>query len=247
MQQDAFQLFGPPARVGPAGHVPLPAERLFHLVAYLAASGDWLPRDRLAALLYPDCDNAAARRNLRKLLFRATPQLPSIEARADAVRLRIDTDVRAFEAAIEQRDWARAVELYRGPFADGLEFKAPAPYEAWLRFERDRLAALFRAVAAERLAQLDDANERAQLARRWLALEPLDEDALIALAEATVASGRVAEAQRLASEFAQRLKAELGVEPSARVRDLAQPTPTSRTDAPRLGRIQTRPPRANMT
>ena len=215
-----FQLLGASEIDVGGDRVPIAAERLYQLAVHLASLGDWQPRERLAALLWPQADSAAARRNLRKLLFRAAKLVPGIESRADAIRLLVPSDAREFDAACAQRDWALAVDLYRGVFADGLELNAPEPFSAWSRFERERLAALFRTAAAARLTQLSDAEQRVLLAQRWLALEPFDEDALVWLFEAHVACDRSAEAQRLVRQYSDRLATELGVEASARVRAL---------------------------
>ena len=61
--------FGPPLAHTQAGTIPLPAERRFQLLAYLATEDRWVARERLLALFWPDHTPAAARRNLRRLLF----------------------------------------------------------------------------------------------------------------------------------------------------------------------------------
>lgn len=201
-----------------AAAAPLPAERLYQLAVYLACHPSWQPREHLAALFWPELDSAAARRNLRKLLFRAGALLPTIETRADSVRWPVDTDLARFEAACRELRWAEAIELHCGPLAEGFERGAPEPYVEWLRFERNRVGALFRAAVVRRLEKLETPDARLALALRWLASEPLDEDALIVVLDALLAQQRVAEARRAYRDFAQRLATELGVEPSARVR-----------------------------
>jgi len=221
MDEGFLQLFGPPTRVGGEARTPLLPQRLHQLAVLLAVSGQWQPRERLAAMFWPELHPAAARRNLRNLLFKGAQQWPSLEVLPGAVRLRMRTDVHAFEAAHAAGDFAQAMQHYRGPFGDGLESGAPPPFDEWLRFERGRLAGLFRAAAAQRLAQIGTAAEREQLALAWLKLEPLDEAPLVALVEAVAESGRLVESRRIAEDFARRLADELGVDPSSRVRTLA--------------------------
>lgn len=230
-----LQLFGAPAYFADAGGTPLAPERLTQLAVVLAARGEWTTRDQLIALLWPDLPAEAARRNLRKLLFRARaqPWLDGLESRADALRWRIESDLRDFERACAEQRWAAAVDACRGAFADGFERGAAEPFVEWLRFERNRLAALQRAATAHRLAQLGaDAPARESLARGWLALDPLDEDALVALVEAMRAQGRAAEAQRTIGEFSARLAQEIGVAPSVRVRALAEASQAAAPAAP---------------
>ncbi len=223
MQAIRVRLFGTPALQGSAGDEPLLPERLSQLAVVLAARCDWATRDQLIGLLWPELDDEAARRNLRKLLFRARKHrwLEGLETRTSALRWHADSDLRDFETAVAQSDWTRAVAAYGGAFCDGFEHKAAEPLVEWLRFERNRLAAAYRAAAARRLAQLaDDASAREAVARQWLALDPLDEDALAALADALRAQERGGEAQRVVGEFTQRVAREVGVAPSARVRAL---------------------------
>lgn len=250
-----LRLFGAPVCSGPAGEVPLTSERLGQLAVVLAARADWTHREQLAALLWPDLKADSGRRNLRKLLFRANqaPWFAGLEVRADAVRWLAGTDLRDFERACGEHDWGTAIDIYRGAFSDGFERDATAPFAEWLRFERHRLAALFRTAAAQRLLQrAGDATAREAVAQRWLALDPYDEDALAAVVEATTAQALPGGARRAVGDFVQRLERELGVAPSARVRALAasmdpevvpvparsppQPQPPASTDAGLVGR-----------
>ena len=121
---------------------------------------------------------------------------------------------------------------YGGAFCDGLEHKAAEPFVEWLRFERNRLAASFRIAAAQDCSDWRSAAQREQVARQWLALDPLDEDALAATVEAVTAQGRPGEARRSIEQYRERLAREVGVAPSARVQALlddersAAPSPT---------------------
>ena len=223
MQGFRLRLFDTPALLQTSGAEPLLPERLTQLAVVLAARDDWTTRDHVVALLWPALDDESARRNLRKLLFRARrqPWFDGLQARTDALRWRADSDLRDFETACGRQDWERAVAAYGGAFCDGLEHKAAEPFVEWLRFERNRLAASFRIAAAQRLQQLGgDAAQREQVARQWLALDPLDEDALAATVEAVTAQGRPGEARRAIEQYRERLAQEVGVAPSARVRAL---------------------------
>ncbi len=235
MQGFRLRLFGTPALLQTSGAEPLLPERLTQLAVVLAARDDWITRDHVVTLLWPELDDESARRNLRKLLFRARrqPWFDGLQARTDALRWRADSDLRDFETACGRQDWERAVAAYGGAFCDGLEHKAAEPFVEWLRFERNRLAASFRIAAAQRLQQLaGDPAQREQVARQWLALDPLDEDALAATVEAVTAQGRPGEARRSIEQYRERLAQEVGVAPSARVQALlddersAAPSPT---------------------
>ena len=246
MQAIRIRLFGTPALRWSAGNEPLLPERMTQLAVVLAARGDWVTRDQLIGLLWPELDDEAARRNLRKVLFRARrqPWFEGLETRVNALRWCVDSDLRDFETAVAQADWERAVAAYSGAFCDGFEHKATESFIEWLRFERNRLAAAYRSAAARRLAQLaDDASARDVVARQWFAFDPLDEDALAALADALREQESGGEAQRVVGEFTQRVAREVGVAASARVRalDSGSPAvqlrdPAARLDADFVGR-----------
>ena len=51
-----------------------------------------------------------------------------LQVRADALRWRVDSDLRDFEAACARQDWARAFVAYGGAFCDGFEHKAAEPF-----------------------------------------------------------------------------------------------------------------------
>ena len=158
MQAIRIRLFGTPALRWSAGNEPLLPRAHEPLAVVLAARGDWVTRDQLIGLLWPELDDEAARRNLRKVLFRARrqPWFEGLETRVNALRWCVDSDLRDFETAVAQADWERAVAAYSGAFCDGFEHKATESFIEWLRFERNRLVAAYRSAAARRLAQLAD-------------------------------------------------------------------------------------------
>jgi len=225
-----LRLFGAPALAN--GGAPFSSERRFQLLAYLACRRTWVKRDQLAALFWPERDNASARSNLRKVLFlvQQVPGLRGFETGADTVRWDIDSDLARFETALAQRDWFAALAWVQGPLADGLDADAGASFSEWLHFEREQVRARWRDAASHLFDDPDcAASTRAEAAQRVLQVDPLDEAAVIALLQTQVTLQQPAQAQRTYREYAQRLADELGVEPSAPIRALAR----SLNDAPR--------------
>ena len=98
MQGFRLRLFGTSALLQTSGAEPLLPERLTQLAVVLAARDDWITRDHVVTLLWPELDDESARRNLRKLLFRAhrQPWFDGLQARTDALRWRADSDLRDF-------------------------------------------------------------------------------------------------------------------------------------------------------
>jgi DNA-binding SARP family transcriptional activator/predicted ATPase len=204
--------------------VDIAAQRPFQLLAYLACRGGWVDRGALAQLLWPDRSDEQARGNLRFTLTRLDrfAWLEGFDARPDALRWRVQTDLAQFDHALAAGRHAEALERYGGPLLPGLERGAPPPFASWLAAERQQVQARFRA-AALAVVQADPADAGAiGLAGRLLAADPFDEAALQALLRAHAAAGRGAAAVQVYREFAQRLHDELQIEPSQATRALHQ-------------------------
>jgi DNA-binding SARP family transcriptional activator/predicted ATPase len=225
MAAPGAHLFGTPVLDTGTGCEPFALGRPYQLLAYLACRGTWVARETVAMLFWPERDPSVARANLRFVLVqvRRLPGVAGFEARIDALRWDVETDVRRFERAVADEDWARAVACYSVPLLEGLDVNAPSPFVEWLQLERGRLASLWREALAGRLAQLSaDPQACSALAARALQLDPLDDVALAAQLQALAALGRRDEARRIYQGYAQRLAADLAIEPSATLRELSR-------------------------
>jgi predicted ATPase/DNA-binding SARP family transcriptional activator len=199
-------------------------ERRFRLLAYLGWRGDWVSRDQLAALFWPERAQEAARSNLRKLLLEARGlELADLQTDRAAVRWAVATDVAALRAAQAAGDYEAAVSLYGGDLLRDLDAADAPAFTEWLERERLALRTAWRASAMAALAQRAPAA-RIALARRLIDADPLDEDAVVVLLQAQHALGEVAAQADTLRTYATRLIEDLGVEPSARVRAAAAGT-----------------------
>ena len=234
-----LRLFGAPALALDDALVPLSGERRDQLLVLLGLhGGEWVPRDRAAALLWPDRPTAEARRNLRKVLFRAheLPGTQALQANENALRWPVASDVLDFRRALREGRGADAIALGIGTLCEGFDAACSDVYAEWLRGERDSLAADWQRTCTERLAALDAPAERGALARRLLAADPLDEAVVEALLRAELAQGHEAAARAAYRDYATCLADALGIEPSSALRSLlpsdgeANATPP---DAPR--------------
>lgn len=206
---------------------PLPADRRGCLLAYLAFDAGWVDRDRLALLFWPDADERAAKRSLRQLLLRVRRLglAVGLEATPSAVRWSVDCDVIAFRRALAAGERERAVRLYAGALLEGFVVHDVGGFDAWLELERQRLhegyhEAVTRAAdAAVSEGRVPDAID---MLRRLLAAEPLAEDVLQAYVRALMVDGRRDQAVAAYVRFARHLDDELGLEPLAATRALAE-------------------------
>lgn len=236
----SLRLLGPPElRCGKATLL-LEAKRPHQLLAYLAARADWVRREQLAALFWPDRGERAARSNLRKVILLAHHELQAlaragtvdaapIEDHAGALRWSVATDTSQFlqHARAERHD--EALVLYRGPLLQGLDDDRGSAFNEWLGFERSRLAEGWRACVMQAAQQAASPERRAELAARLIARDPLDETAVRLLLAALAASGRYADARHALKDYARQLVLETGLEPSAELQDLCAEAAASAT------------------
>lgn len=224
MAETRLLLLGPPAVECNGESHPFLDERRFQLLAYLAFSGDWVERDLLAGLLWPEHAAAAARRNLRKIVFRARECTWSadLQTRGECLRWKVNTDLEAFRRALAEGRLADACAEYRGPLLSGLDDAGHSGFCAWLNAHRAGLHAQWRDAALAVLPTWDTAAQRAAAARRLIDDDPFDERALLTSMAVLTADGKPVEAQAAYRAYVHRLAEELGVEPSEAVRAAAR-------------------------
>lgn len=224
--------------------VPAPRELLWRkhlaLLLYLLRSPRRTRgREHLIGLLWPDSTETKARQSLNEALriIRKTCGDDSVDTEvADLVRLgdQFVLDVEEFEAALSAKDVARACSLAVGEFAEGFAVKGAADLESWLDLERRH----FRARCVEALTQQAEVllaqgatDAATALAERALTLDGLSERAARSVMRSRILSGDRRGAEECGRHFSERLKSELGTEPSAELRHLgvlAAVTPEAR-------------------
>lgn len=214
--------------------VALHARKAAALLAYLAVNaGRAQPRDRLAALLWPDKDPAQGRTNLRQTLAALKRALPVpleniLSADTQSLRLvdaMVLTDVTRLESLLTAetpQSLDEAAVLYRGDLLAGFTVRAPE-FEDWLRGERQRLRERLLEALQQGLetclAEGDDVRAVA-LGHQLLTVDPLREAAHRALMCAFVRQGQVTEALRQYRRCRQALREELGVAPETETEGL---------------------------
>lgn len=214
------------------GHLP-PSGAALHqsrlaLLALLAASGrNGILRDRIYLLLWPESSIQRARGSLKQSLFALRRDLGTQALTLGRTNLRlneavIESDVEMFSAAIERGELELAVELYTGPFLEGVHIRESVEFDSWAEKERSRLAHANRS-ALERLAlQAEERNDADSAVFWWRRLSEADRlSARIARSfmQALVARGDREAAIQHGIEFSRRLEQELDAVPDASVSD----------------------------
>lgn len=215
-------LFGPPRLAAEAGWA-LQAERRHQLLALLAwHAGEPVPRDQVAALLWPEHGNSDARRNLRHVVFRARelPGAQALQANDRTLCWLVATDLQAFSRALDERRLDDAIALRRGELLQGLDDPRNEAWTRWLADRRQQLDARWQQAAGERLMQLADARARDALALRLLEVDPLDEAAVTARLRALHELGQPGLARSVYAQYRERLADTYGVEPARALREL---------------------------
>jgi DNA-binding SARP family transcriptional activator/TolB-like protein len=216
-----------------AGPISGPAARR-HPLALLAtlatAPSRTRSRSKVAGLLWPDTPEATARSRLNTCLYRVRSGLGSeaIVSAGDDLRLdpeAVRCDVIEFERALDDGRPAPAAELYDGPFLDGFRLKGAPAFEKWVDRERSRLAERYRdalETLAERAEERDDPAAAARWWRERAREQPHDSRVVRRLMEVLAAAGNRAEALQVAGTHERLLEVELGTQPGAGVRELAE-------------------------
>jgi DNA-binding SARP family transcriptional activator len=201
--------------------------RVQSLLAYLVLHPGPQPRQRLAALFWPESPEGQARTNLRKLVLELRRGLPDSERHVliddrtlqwcgdAAVRL----DVAEFERALAGASSAASLEgvigLYRGDLL-------PDCYEDWIIPQRERLRQAFMEALERLVAALEAQRNYAaaiRYARRLLDLDPLQEGTVRLLMRLHALTGDRTGAVRVYHACATALQRELGTAPSQETRE----------------------------
>lgn len=199
------------------------------LLGFLLLAAGPVSRERLSALLFADADDplGALRWNLtelRRLLG------PSVTIGGDPVTIGLPADAYLDVRVLTSGTWVEAVQVpgIGDELLAGLDVSAGPSFDAWLLTERRRLAnvsgSVLREAVAARLAA-GSADAAVDLATRLVAMDEYDEEAHLLLVHAHLAAGGVEDARRYLEATVDRLRRELGVEPSAALRGALDSAP----------------------
>ncbi len=233
-------LFGSPRIELDGKPVAVDTRKAIALLAYVALSRAAHSRESLAALLWPDYDQAHAFAALRRTLSALNKATDGVGLDIERETIGMDDqaavwiDVDQFQQLLNDcrkhghsatevcarclDPLLQAGELYRGDFLAGFSLRDSAPFDEWQFFQAENLRREFLSVL-DRLVRLHD--ERGEFdaaidqARRYLSIDPLHEPAHQALMRLYAQIGQRAAALRQYEECVRVLKTELGVEPLA--------------------------------
>ena len=229
------RLFGAPRVTLHDAPIETARRKTLALLIYLACnSNQRLTRESLAALFWAEQSQERAFANLRHALWEINQALGDgwLDSDRDEIRLtgEIDLDVTRFHSLINASSspttdsasrfisLAQAASLYTDHFLAGFTLKDAPAFDDWAFFQADSLRREL-ATALETLSRgycdSNRASEAIPFARRWLALDTLNESAHRQLMIAYELAGEHASALRQYQQCEATLQKELGVEPEA--------------------------------
>ncbi len=247
-------LFGAPALNGPEGSAHIARRKAWALLAYLAVTQQRQARETLAALLWPEYDESAARADLSRALSTlrkaSAPEL--FLADRDNITIAPEAalwlDVRRFEdlllaaraaggadsdAQVQRLEEAAA--LYQTDFMAGFTLPACPAFDEWQLLQSQQLRRDMVWVL-ESLADIYEArgahDQAIHYAHRLMALDPLHEPAQRRLMQLYAVSGQLAAAIRQYETCRRLLAKELGVAPQPQTVQLFEDIRARRYPAP---------------
>jgi len=233
----ALSLLGPVRLSSKSGEDLTPkARKTRALLAVIALAKGNVPRAHLTNLLWGDRGEEQAKASLRQALYELRDLtgiglLTVTREFVSAGPKRIWTDVGAVEVALAKSDepaFAAALDEVQWPPLADLDDVTPE-LDDWLRDERSRITSLVVQRGTE-LAEASQASGNAASARHIAdalqRIDPLDERVAQLGARADLALGDRAAAHRRITRFEQRMRDELGLEPSPATRALLKETPS---------------------
>ncbi|NNU80442.1 alpha/beta fold hydrolase [Halovulum dunhuangense] len=217
--------------------------RALCLLAWLGEVARPVARDEAAAILWPDSEPETGRTRLRRLIYKINSAAQATVIESNRLTLRfpqaaaLDVDSARFAALIAGRQHAAALDLWRGPFLEGLDLYDSEPFTEWLFYRREALNGRYVHALereSERARREGDAQSVLTLARRLVDRDPLDEAAHRSVIAASLDLGDIRAARTQFDLLSQVLRNELGVAPSSETRSLlarlsAQPIAPPRT------------------
>jgi predicted ATPase/DNA-binding SARP family transcriptional activator len=271
-----FYLLGPPRLERDGAPVHISTRKAVALLTYLAVTRQAHSREALASLLWPEYDQARAYANLRRTLWILNQAVgkESLDVDAETASLRLEghlwLDLAVFrDRLVECRTHGHgeseicpaclplltdAVELYRDDLTAGFTLPDSPGFDEWQFFESESLRREL-AGALEKLvhwhAVQREFGKAISFARRWLALDTLQESTHRELMALYAWDGQWAAALRQYDECSALLKEELGAAPDAETTRLyhairAKQLPPQLADVAPAPPISTRQPKHNL-
>jgi|SRR5688572_21198659 len=198
------------------------------LLAFLAASNDrGVSRDKVMGYLWPDSDTEHARGALKQSVYVLRSELGADDLIVGTTDLHLNreiiaADVTEFQDLFRRSDYERALEMYTGPFLDGVYLKNAPEFERWAAEQRTRLAGLAAQMSKQLAESATKAGDHSVAAKWWqwlLGMDPLSATAAAGAISALAQSDQPTAAREQFRAYQALLRDELGKAPEKTVLD----------------------------
>jgi len=241
MAQLSISVLGTPRIELDGNSVNLPRRKATALLTYLAVTTERQRRDALAVFFWPDTEQARAYAYLRNTIWEINRTLGEgwLVADRETVGLNpeadITIDLQDFKAHLEQvvphrhgieedgcqeciQELEAATVLYRGDFLSGFGLPDSAAFDDWQFFQAEEarqalMSGLIRLIRM--LISIGDFEQALEYGRRWVNLDPINEEAHRELMQIYSWTGQRNAAIRQYRECQRILNQELNIEPEA--------------------------------
>ena len=227
-----LKVFGVPAVFVRERQARLPLKRAVALLAYLAFSRGPVPRSHLAAMLWPDADEAQGRTRLRRLIYTIEQAVGRRILASDSERLALVAQTleidalrftefarRAVSAATFDDDTLtearQRVTGARQPLMQGISFGSEI-FDDWLKaaaIEHEHLLARLLERMIDALGRRSEYASALDWAEALVALDPYREPSYVLLMQLHVLQGHSAGVEAAYLRCAEALRAEFGIRP----------------------------------
>lgn len=227
-----LQVLGVPTAVVRGRETRLPLRRAVALLAYLAFNTGPVPRAHLAAMLWPDADEAQGRTRLRRLVYTIEHAVGGgiLSSDSDGLALHahaVEVDALGFAQVarravaaptldesilVQAREW---VVRARRPFMQGIAFGSEI-FDDWLKavsIEHEHLLARLLERLIEALGRRSEFASALELAEVLIALDPYREPSYVLLMQLHALQGHSAGVEATYTRCAEVLRAEFGIKP----------------------------------
>ncbi len=225
--QAQLELLGGPRLLLDGIKQDLSINRSLLLASYLAFQADWVSRDEILTVFWPQATEVKARQSLRALIYQCKkmPYAFAFAFEDQQMRWLGQTDISAFQEAISKGQWQKAVELYSGAFLEKVQSDDSSAFNSWLEQTRDELLSAWRngalLVAKEDIA-LARYNPAINLLEAVLYSDFLAEDVVQLSMRAYALAGQKEKALKTFEVFRKSLLKELELEPVEATLELAE-------------------------
>lgn len=200
-----------------------PYKKVEALLYYMAVEKS-ATRDQIATLLWEECDESSARKNLRHALYTirkvfgeeliTSPTRQNLELNQE---LEIESD---YDRFLEENE-KNGTEVYKSDFLQNFYLKNAGAFEDWMNFKRGKLKEIYLNRLYEKMQNVEHLSlkKREKLFERYTTAEPIDERIYMMMMQIYAKEGLYYKGIRIYQQLSEKLHTELGILPGKEIQE----------------------------